>query len=120
MKKVDQFKREVMFYTGSNCFFRSYLFPKYTFTEGVQFMAEMLEAFWLIDHVFANQTVASLKDEPFQVWKIKVNEDESARISVKDGNDNKLTFFNLCYTDFPLEEFTLWFTNDRLLLPGEY
>lgn len=74
----------------------------------------------MLDHILANQALDVLKGQPFQVWKITVNQDESARISVEDGNGEELTFFPLGYTDFPLEEFALWLVDKTLLLPSEY
>lgn len=117
--KLNQFKQELKYYTGSERFFR-HCYGRGIYTEGAQFMAETLGAYWLLDHIFINQALDVLKSQPFQVWKITVNGDNSARITVEDGNDHTVTFFHLGYTDFPLPEFTLWLVDKTLMLPSEY
>ena len=111
---------ELRQFTGSEQFYRTPLFKGFIYTEGVKYLAEEAGAYWLIDHIFANQMLDVLKEQPFQVWKIVVHENESATIHVEDGDDNRLTFFSLSYTDFPLKEFALWLVDKTLLLPSEY
>lgn len=106
------------FMGGDTCYKHSWM--QYVYTEGVRHLAIEAECYWLLDHIVFNQKMDVLKNQPFQVWKITVHEDNSARIAVEDGNDNELTFFNLGYTDFPLEEFTLWLVDQTILLPSEY
>lgn len=117
---IAALKAELRQFTGSEQVFYNQPFRQYRYTEGVQYLAEKTGAYWLLDHIFANQMLDVLKCQPFQVWKITVNDDQSARISVEDGNDHELTFFLLGYTDFPLAEFSLWFIDETLLLPSEY
>lgn len=119
-QEIGAFKAALHQFTGSEVFYRHSLFRGYVYTEGVQYMAEKAGAYWLVDHILSNQVLAVLKDQPFQVWQIKVNEDESAGITVEDGNDMELTSFQIDYTDFPLEEMTLWLIDQTLLLPSEY
>lgn len=117
---ITTLKAELRQFTGSEQVFYNPLFRQYRYTEGVKYLAEKAGAYWLLDHIFANQMLDVLKSQPFQVWKITVNDDQSACISVEDGNDHELTFFHLGYTDFPLPEFSLWFVDETLLLPSEY
>ena len=113
-------KRELQHFTGNETFYRNPLFPRFVYTEGVKFLAEKAGAYWLLDFIFSNQILELLKTEAFQTWKITVSESEAASIQVEDGNDNKLSSFNLTYTDFPLQEFTLWLVDNTLMLPSEY
>jgi hypothetical protein len=41
-------------------------------------------------------------------------------LTCEDGNGNKVFEKALEFTDFPLPEITLWFTDDTILLPSEY
>lgn len=107
-------------FTGSQTFYRNPLFPDYLYTEGARFIADEGGAYWLIDYVFTQQAREVLKEQPFQVWKITVQENESAVIMVEDGNQGELARFEIAYTDFPLEEFTFWLVDKTLLLPSEY
>lgn len=75
----------------SERFFRNPLFPKFVYTEGVQYLAEQAGAYWLIDYVFSNQYDLYSTIEEFQVWKIKVAEDNTAVIAVEDGNISSRT-----------------------------
>lgn len=119
-EEIGAFKAALRQFTGSDSFYRHALARSYVYTEGVQYLAEKAGAYWLLDHIVFNQTLDVLKGQSFQHWKITVNEDQSARIAVEDGNDHELTFFLLGYTDFPLSEFSLWLVNETILLPSEY
>lgn len=119
MTKVSNWKSKLSEFTGNDYFFRSAIFRDCVYTEGVKFLAEQAEAYWLLDYIFSKQQ-EGLTEYPFQVWKISVAEDESASIILEDGDDNRIKSYHLDYTDFPIREFTLWFTNKTLLLPNEY
>lgn len=106
-------------FTGTTQWYRNRMFPSFTYTDGVKFLAEKAGAYWLIDYVFSNQILPELKSAPFQVWKIFVA-DSRAVIKVDDGNGKILKEFKIPYTDFPLTEFMLYFTDNVLLLPSEY
>ena len=117
-QEIGALKAELRQFTGSEKFYRHPLFPPYIYTEGIQFLAEKAGAYWLLDHIFAHQP--ELKGQRFQVWKVTVSADASARISVEDGNDAELAAYPLGYTDFPLEAFSLWLVDGILMLPSEY
>ena len=106
-------------FTGTENWYRNPLFPLYLYTDGIKYLVEEAQSYWLIDYIFSNQIDAKIKQEPFQAWQIKVV-DETAFIEVEDGNDNLIKEFKIPYTDFPLAELTLWFTDRTLLLPSEY
>ena len=120
MTNTQKLLNELNQFNGTENWFRNPLFPQFLYTDGVKYLAENAGCYWLIDYIFSNQIIKCLKDESFQVWKLKVNANQSARVIVEDGNDKELTSFNLEYTDFPIEEFTLWLVDKTLLLPSEY
>ena len=126
MTNIALIKHNLKGFTGTETFYKKPLFSQYVFTDRVNFLAESVNCFWLIDYVFSNQMIEKIKKVPFQVWRIKVNEDSSASITVDDGNYNIIKEFNLVFTDFPMElcdskeGFTLYFTDRTLLLPSEY
>ncbi len=107
-------------FTGSEIVYRNPLFKKFVYTEGVRFLAQKAEAYWLIDYILSNQIDEQVKAVDFQAWKIKVNENNSALIRLEDGDGNLVKEFRLEFTDFPLKEFTLWLYNNTLLLPSEW
>lgn len=110
---------ELSQFTGTEQWYRNPLFRNYVYTDGVKYLAEKAGAYWLIDYIFSNQLTPKIRKEEFQNWKVKTN-NNSAIIRVEDGRDNLIQKFKLEYTDFPFEEFNLWFTDNTLLLPSEY
>ena len=119
-KKIEpnQLLTELANFTGTTQWYRNPLYPKFLYTDGVKHLAERAESFWLIDYIFGNQ-ISPISDQPFQVWKIVVV-NSSAMIKVEDGNDKVLKEFKIPFTDFPLEEFSFYFTDNVLLLKSEY
>lgn len=91
-------------------------------TDGVHFLREQAECYWLIDIIESyNMTDKKVKATEFQVWAIKVNkEDNTAVVTCKDDDGKKLVSQKIEYTDFPLSEFELWCIGGVLLLKSEY
>jgi hypothetical protein len=91
------------------------------YTEGVQFLAERGGAYWLLDAIAIiqphNKRVAA---EEFQVWKLVVRPDRRATLTCDDGNGNIVFTKEIEYTDFPLDEISLWFCNNVIYLPSEH
>ena len=117
---MNTLENELKHFSGSETFYRHTLMRKFVYTEGVQYLAEKGGAYWLIDYILSYQLEPPIKDTPFQVWKIKVADDLTGTITVEDGNKHLIKCFNLSFTDFPIKEYTLWFTDNTLLLPSEY
>jgi len=92
------------------------------YTDGVRDMAQICKAYWLIDAVMSYQ--GGLKDEEFQVWTLKKIEYKTKDgfywlLQCTDGNGKALRKQKIEYSDFPLDEMKLYFTNNMLLLPSE-
>lgn len=117
--EINRLKTELRYFSGSEQYYRNPLFGGYVYTEGVQHLAEQAGAYWLIDTILSHQLEPKLKGQPFQVWKMTV-QDDSAAVTVEDGNDNIITSLTIEFTDFPLEEMTLWLVDKTLMLPSEY
>jgi hypothetical protein len=90
------------------------------YTDGVKFLADNAGAYWLIDSILFRQMERAVRGEPFQVWKLTVNDDRTALLVCEDGNDTQIVSEEIPFTDFPLSEISLYFTNNVLLLPSEY
>ena len=93
------------------------------YTDGINEMAELCKAHWLIDVVMSNQTSKFKSKHPFQVWIIKQDK-QGAVVIAEDGNGNKIKTQGIHFTTFPFEEFSkpfkMFFCNDVLHLPSEY
>ena len=96
------------------------LSKKIIFTDGVSYLTEHGGALWLITDIIAFQDEEKVSAEPFQVWKLEVNDDKSAKLTCDDGNGNQVFSNDYNETDFPLKEVTVWLTDDTILLPSEY
>jgi hypothetical protein len=78
--------------------------------EGAQHVAEASGAYWLLDEIAIIQPhERRVAAEPFQVWSLKVRPDHTATLSCEDGNGIVIFSKELEFTDFPLDEITLWF-----------
>ena len=110
-------------FTGSQCFYKHAIVNTVTYTEGVKFVDEAGRAYWLIDDIaiaIAQGELPVAKNE-FQVWTLTVNPDHSAILICQDGNNDKpVHSIQYSYTDFPMEQITLYFYNDTIFLPTEW
>jgi len=106
-------------HTGSETVFRHWT-RRLVYTEGVQDLANRAKAYWLIDLVASWMKDPNLKDEDFVVWKLTVKADLTASAAAEDGDGRELVRQNIPFTDFPLEEITLYLANGTLLLTSEY
>jgi len=108
-------------FTGAENWYRHPLNRKVVYTEGVQYVAENGGAYWLLDEIALIQPYdKKVADEPFQVWKLSVRADRTATLACDDGNGVIVFTKELEYTDFPLNEIKLYFTDNTILLPSEY
>jgi hypothetical protein len=108
-------------FSGSEHWYRHGLVRRVLYTDGVKHVADAGGAHWLLDEIaLAQQFDKAIAAEPFQVWKLSVCADSSASLTCEDGNHNTVSRKIIAFTDFPLPEITLWFTDNTILLPGEY
>jgi len=107
-------------FTGTEKWYRHSLNRNVLYTDGARFIAEQGGAFWLLDLIALTQRYDKrVRGEPFQVWALSVGPDQSAKITVADGNYKLLSTHKLAYTDFPAAGITLWFSNNVIYLPSE-
>jgi hypothetical protein len=107
-------------FTGTEHWYRHSFVRKVLYTDSVQYVAEKGGAYWLLDEIAfvqcGNKRIAA---EAFQLWRLRVHPDQTATLTCEDGNGNTVFTKALTFTDFPLEEITLYFTNGVILLPSE-
>jgi hypothetical protein len=108
-------------FSGTEQWYRHGLVRNVLFTEGAKHVADAGEAYWLLDEIaLAQRFDKAVAAEPFQVWKLAVMSNCSASLTCEDGNGNTVLRKIIEFTDFPLPEVTLWFTDNTVLLPSEY
>jgi hypothetical protein len=88
--------------------------PHIYHTIGVQALAEDARCYWLIDAIVSYQLSVKIRREPFQVWSLKV-ENRQGVLTCGDGNYTPpLVTQKIPYTDFPMEEITLYLEDGSL------
>ena len=113
-------KSDLIQFTGSENWYRHSLVHKVLYTDGAQHVAETGGAYWLLDEIALGQTNPKVAAEEFQVWRLKVNSDQTATLICDDGNNQMVFSKSIAYTDFPLEEIALYFTDNVIMLTSEY
>jgi hypothetical protein len=113
-------KSDLSQFTGSEQWYRHGLMRKILYTDGARHVAEAGGAYWLLDEIAFAQAEAKIATEEFQVWRLKVNPDQTASLTCDDGNDRVVFTKPIEYTDFPLDEIRFYFTDNVILLPSEY
>lgn len=108
-------------FTGSEHWYRHALVRGILFTDGAKFVADEGGAYWLLDEIaLAQRYEKAVAAEEFQAWTLTVNKDRTANLACDDGNGRILFVERLDFTDFPLEEITLYFENKTIYLPSEH
>jgi hypothetical protein len=108
-------------FTGSENWYRHGINRKVLFTDGAKFLADRAGAYWLLDEVALIQPYDKrVAAEEFQVWKLMVRPDRKATLTCDDGNGTIVFSKEIEFTDFPLDEVMLYFTNKVIHLPSEY
>jgi len=109
-------------FTGTNHYYRHWAMWL-VYTDGVKYVANDANAYWLLDAISSYQTRTFLKDpmlQEFQVWKLTVTADQKGiLVCERDTNDVVVTQ-EIAYTDFPLSEIKLYLVESVLMLPSEY
>lgn len=116
---------DLMQFTGTTGYFRPQplLFPQFLLTDGARYVAEKGEAFWLFDAIASLQQHPKIRMSPglneLQFWRLKVEEDNSAVLSVEWDLDEIVYSQKIEYTDFPLKSLLLYAMPTVLKLEGK-
>jgi hypothetical protein len=108
-------------FSGSECIYKHPF--GFVYTEGIQYLAESFECYWLIQDIFIHSKSKQVfAQETFQTWKLqRINNSGTAfTLTAEDGNYNKLFQARVPYSDFKGNEVTIWFIEGTMLLPSEY
>lgn len=114
----EEILEELNYFTGSQEFYKHPFGIIYT--EGIKFLADSCECYWLIDLIASYQFESKVKKEEFQVYKLKVNKNRTARVKIEDGNNHLIAYQDIEYTDFPLDKIEIWYSNSTIYLPTEH
>lgn len=91
-------------------------------TDGIHFLAEAAEAYWLLD-LIASWQPRALRDpwlREFQLWELFVRPDRTAVIVCSRDSEDEAFREHIKETDFPLEYLRLYVEGGVMLLPNEH
>lgn len=107
-------------FTGTEQYYRHSI-GNFLYTDGIHYLAEKGKCYWLLDVIGSYQRDVKVKNVPFQVWRLDVNEDKTACVTMREDDDTPVIIEQkIPYSDFPLEQIELYFIDVVLLLPSEY
>jgi hypothetical protein len=106
----------IMQFDGSGTYHK-YLFGMVA-TNGAMQFATTYQCFWFLDMVASYQHL--LKKEDFQIWMLKKNANTSAWVIAEDGNGKVLIKQEIKYTNFRMEQATVWVEGNVILLNNEH
>lgn len=127
--RKEQLEANLPHFTGTENYTNlryPWLRSHFLLTDGAKYLAETAKAFWLMDAIASHQTNKLVAAEPFQIWKLTVNEQKQAELVCTDGNETVLVRQEIPYSVFPLSEITLYVEQSDYLagrvvmLPSEY
>lgn len=114
-------KADLQQFTCTDQWHRHGINRKVLFTDGAKYVADTAGAYWLLDEIAIIQPYDKrVAEEEFQVWKLAVRPDHTATLTCDDGNGRIVFTKAITFTDFPLDEIRLYFTDNVILLPSEY
>jgi len=114
MTDLDQFTGTENYYPSS--------FGSLNLTDGIQFLREKANCYWLIDIVESVQHMPKVKaNNSFLVWMIEVCEDKSWKVSAWEDLPGECVYIQEgSYTDFPFDQFEFYQEGNVLLLKSEH
>jgi hypothetical protein len=119
----EQLLNELQKFSGTEHYYTS-TFRRLLVTDGIHFLRESANCYWLIDIVESVQHLSKIKDNSsFIVWKIEKKDADSAIVSAWNDTpyESELLYRQeIVYTDFPLKDFEFYQCDTVLLLKSEY
>jgi len=92
---------------------------KFYLTDGIKYMAEKCNAYWLLNEIFLSQ-IDEIEHYPFQIWKLEKKDDQFVLTMKTDSDQPVLVRKVIKESDFPLDSFKCYLIDDVLILPSEH
>jgi hypothetical protein len=95
-------------FTGTERYFRHWT-SAIIYTDGIEYL-NANGAGWLVDAIASHQHNEKVRNEPFQLWELKVNKGKrKAVLTCKSDSDQPAIVKQLIeYTNFPLESIQIY------------
>ena len=120
-----QLQEHLQRFCGSEILYTIPMF-KTRYTEGVKYLAEAANCYWLVTDVMVIAKRLRSKSSFLVIYFNRLSEElqqkqnTEAQITYGDGNGTILYQQDYEFTDLPLDELRLFFVQDTLMLPSEY
>ena len=102
---------ELSQFTGTEKYYRHWTMRKsFAYTEGIHYLVKNGAA-WLVDVITSHQMNPKLKKgdlREFQLWELKVQNNKGVVTCKSDDGKKPVITQNIEYTDFPLDEITIY------------
>ena len=123
MKTKQEILAELPNFYGTDGYHKwSILFRNFVLTDGAKYIAEECGAYWLMDAIASH--VGAYRNERFVVAKFVKADDPNWLLTIEDGDGGEYASQCIEFTDFPLDEITLYVIKQDdlwvVLLPSEY
>jgi hypothetical protein len=113
---------ELQQFTGSETLYKHWL--ELHFTQGVKYLADQAQCYWLLDAIgsYQPQLKADAELRFFQVWQLLVDNHSALLTCWPDtpGQGKPCLSQPIEFTNFPLPEIKLFWSEGILMLPREY
>jgi hypothetical protein len=119
-ESIMNLQQELNKFNGTENYYRHGL-TGILFTDGIKFLCDEAEAYWLIDVIGSHQFCGKIKDIPFQLWELELTGNGGCKITMKQDSDQPNEVIqHIEYTTFPMQNIKLWLQNNVLYLPSEH
>lgn len=115
-----QLENEPSQFTGTEHWYKHTLNRSVMYTDGVQYFANTVGAYWLLDIIATEPVILKTMREGLAVIELRVDKDSTAVLTCTDGDYNTKYTRIIEFTDAPVGVWQFFFTNDVILLPSEY
>ncbi len=109
-------------FTGTENYYHNALYPNMKYTDGVKYVMQQCESYWLLDIIGLSFYPVLLKKAGgfLSIKFVKTPNGVGGKFIIEDGNKNIVLTKRQGHTDFPDGEIEFWLAGDVLLLPIEY
>ena len=120
----EKFESELAQFTGTEHYFKASILSNLKLTDGMQFLREKANCYWLTTIVESVQSLDIIKEkQSFIVWRIELLKGSKFKVTAWDDTPYKSQLLYSQegpYTDFPIKEFDFYQCGEVLLLQSEY
>ena len=122
--KTEQEQQEILSELENNNGTQQYHkipFSNVVYTDGINNLIEKCKCWWLFSDLGIEISNKTELQKPFLVVSLKVNEDSTAELILKEDTDLKPIYtkkYN--FTDFPLSNYEFYYIDKVFLLKSEY